>query len=68
VTLPKHLTLLPLLGITLLAACAGVETGTVSPCHGRFQAEGKYFAAREQADGTTVIVSTMNGPDALCAD
>jgi hypothetical protein len=59
---------LSLLGITLLSACAGVETGAVSPCHGQFRAEGKYFAAREQSDGTTVIVSTRNAPDAPCAD
>ena len=50
------------------SACAGVETGAVSPCHGQFRAEGKYFAAREQSDGTTVVVSTMNAPDAPCAD
>ena len=59
---------LSLLGITLLSACAGVETGAVSPCHGQFRAEGKYFTAREQSDGTTVVVSTMNAPDAPCAD
>jgi hypothetical protein len=59
---------LTLLGISLLASCAGVETGTVSPCHGQFRAEGRYFVAREQSDGSTVVVSTMNGPDALCAD
>jgi hypothetical protein len=59
---------LSLLGITLLSACAGVETGAVSPCHGQFRAEGKYFAAREQSDGTTVVVSTMNAPDAPCAN
>ena len=59
---------LSLLGITLLSACAGVETGAVSPCHGQFRAEGKYFSAREQSDGTTVVVSTMNAPDAPCAD
>ena len=52
----------------LLAACSGVETGTVSPCHGQFRAEGKYFAARETADGSTVVVSTMNAPQAGCAD
>lgn len=59
---------LSLLGITLLSACAGVETGAVSPCHGQFRAEGKYFVAREQSDGTKVVVSTMNAPDAPCAD
>ena len=57
-----------LVGLTLLSACAGVETGAVSPCHGQFRAEGKYFSAREQSDGTTVVVSTMNAPDAPCAD
>jgi hypothetical protein len=57
-----------LLGLTLLSACAGVETGAVSPCHGQFRAEGKYFASREQSDGTTVIVSTMNAPEAPCAN
>lgn len=56
-----------LFGLTLLSACAGVETGAVSPCHGQFRAEGKYFTAREQSDGTTVIVSTMNAPDTPCA-
>ena len=66
----RHDRLIPifLLGITLLSACAGVETGAVSPCHGQFRAEGKYFASREQSDGTTIIVSTMNAPDAPCAD
>lgn len=64
----NRLILLSLLGITLLSACAGVETGAVSPCHGQFRAEGKYFSAREQSDGTTVVVSTMNAPDAPCAD
>ena len=66
----RHDRLIPisLLGITLLSACAGVETGAVSPCHGQFRAEGKYFSAREQSDGTTVVVSTMNAPDAPCAD
>ena len=59
---------LSLLGVTLLSACAGVETGTVSPCHGQFRAEGKYFEAWEQSDGTTVIVSTMNAPDTLCGN
>ena len=57
-----------LLGLTLLSACAGVETGAVSPCHGQFRAEGKYFASRVQSDGTTVIVSTMNAPDVRCAN
>ena len=57
---------LSLLGLALLSACAGVETGAVSPCHGQFRAEGKYFAAREHSDGTTVIVSTMNAPNTPC--
>ena len=57
-----------LLGLTLLSACSGVETGAVSPCHGQFRAEGRYFASREQTDGTTVVVSTMNAPDAPCAN
>ena len=57
-----------LLGLTLLSGCAGVETGAVSPCHGQFRAEGKYFAVREQSDGATVIVSTMNAPDVRCAN
>ena len=66
----RHDRLIPifLLGITLLSACAGVETGAVSPCHGQFRAEGKYFSAREQSDGTTVVVSTMNAPDVRCAN
>jgi hypothetical protein len=68
VTRRNRLIPLSLLGITLLSACAGVETGAVSPCHGQFRAEGKYFSAREQSDGTTVVVSTMNAPDAPCAD
>jgi hypothetical protein len=66
VTLSNRLILTSLLGFTLLSACAGVETGAVSPCHGQFRAEGKYFAAREQSDGTTVIVSTMNAPNTPC--
>ena len=57
-----------LLGITLLSACVDVETGAVSPCHGQFRAEGKYFAAREQSDGSSVVVSTMNAADAPCAN
>jgi hypothetical protein len=68
VTIPKCLTLLCLAGISLLSACAGVETGAVSPCHGQFRAEGKYFAAREQSDGSTIVVSTMNAPETTCAD
>ena len=39
--------LLLLVGLTALSACEGVETGAVSPCHGQFRAEGKYFAARD---------------------
>ena len=46
-----------LVGLTLLSAC-----------HGQFRAEGKYFAAHEQSDGTTVVVSTMNAPDTTCAN
>lgn len=57
-----------LLGLTLFSACAGVETGAVSPCHAQFRAEGKYFASRQQSDGTTVVVSTMNAPDARCGN
>ncbi|MGA0542641.1 hypothetical protein [Neotabrizicola sp. VNH66] len=64
----NRLTPASLLGLTLLSACAGVETGAVSPCHGQFRAEGKYFAAREQTDGSTVVVSTMNAPDARCGN
>ena len=65
-TLSNRLIPTSLLGFTFLSACAGVETGAVSPCHGQFRAEGKYFAAREHSDGTTVIVSTMNAPNTLC--
>jgi hypothetical protein len=68
VTQRNRLLALSFLGMTLLSACAGVETGAVSPCHGQFRAEGKYFAERKQSDGTTVIVSTMNAPDAHCAN
>jgi hypothetical protein len=68
VTRRNRLTPLSLFGLTFLSACAGVETGAVSPCHGQFRAEGKYFAAREQSDGTRVVVSTMNAPDATCAN
>lgn len=60
---------LPLLfGALLLSACTGVETGAVSPCHGQFRAEGKYFAAKTTADGSTVVVSTMNATETGCAD
>lgn len=54
-----------LLGLAALAACDGVETGAVSPCHGQFRAEGKYFAARTQSDGSRVVVSTMSAPDSV---
>ena len=54
-----------LLGLAALSACDGVETGAVSPCHGQFRAEGKYFAARTQSDGSRVVVSTMSAPDSL---
>ena len=54
-----------LLGLAVLSACDGVETGSVSPCHGQFRAEGKYFAARTQSDGTRVVVSTMSAPDSV---
>ena len=57
-----------LFGALLLSACTGVETGAVSPCHGQFRAEGKYFAAKTTADGSTVVVSTMNAPETGCAD
>ena len=67
-TLSNRLINLSLLGFTVLSACAGVETGAVSPCHSQFRAEGKYFAAREQSDGMTVVVSTMNAPDVRCAN
>ena len=55
-------------GLSLLAACTGVETGAVSPCHGQFRAMGKFIAARETADGATIVVSTMNAPQTDCAD
>ena len=54
--------------LAALSACEGVETGAVSPCHGQFRAEGKYFAARTQTDGSRVVVSTMNAPTAACGD
>ena len=56
-----------LLGALLLSACTGVETGAVSPCHGQFRAEGKYFASKTTADGSTVVVSAMNAPETGCA-
>ncbi len=60
--------LLLLVGLTVLSACEGVETGAVSPCHGQFRAEGKYFAARTQTDGSRVVVSTMSAPTVACGD
>ena len=54
-----------ILGLALLSACDGVETGALSPCHGQFRAEGKYFAARTQSDGSRVVVSTMSAPDSV---
>jgi hypothetical protein len=57
--------LLRLLAVAALSACSGVETGAVSPCHGQFRAEGKYFAARTQSDGSRVVVSTMSSPDSV---
>lgn len=60
--------LLLLVGLTALSACEGVETGSISPCHGQFRAEGKYFAARTQTDGSRVVVSTMSAPTVACGD
>lgn len=57
-----------LLVLAALSACDGVETGAVSPCHGQFRAEGKYFAARSQTDGSRVVVSTMSAPTTACGD
>ena len=57
-----------LVGLAALSACEGVETGAVSPCHGQFRAEGKYFAARTQSDGSRVVVSTMSAPTVACGD
>ena len=57
-----------LVSIAALTGCDGVETGAVSPCHGQFRAEGKYFAARTQSDGSRVVVSTMSAPTAACGD
>jgi hypothetical protein len=54
--------LLCLTGLALLAACDGVETGTVSPCHGRFMAEGSYFKTVTATDGSRIVVSTMSAP------
>ncbi len=58
--------LLLLVGLAALSACEGVETGAVSPCHGQFRAEGKYFAARTQSDGSRIVVSTMSAPTVTC--
>lgn len=60
--------LLLLVGLMALSACEGVETGAISPCHGQFRAEGKYFAARTQTDGSRVVVSTMSAPTIACGD
>lgn len=60
--------LLLLVGLAALSACEGVETGAVSPCHGQFRAEGKYFAARTQTDGSRVVVSTMSAPTVACGN
>lgn len=60
--------LLLLVGVTALSACEGVETGAISPCHGQFRAEGKYFAARTQSDGSRVVVSTMSAPTVACGN
>ena len=62
-----HRRLTFLVGLSFLAACTGVETGAVSPCHGQFRAEGKYFAARQTADGSNIVVSTMSAPKTGCA-
>jgi hypothetical protein len=60
--------LVPLFLLGFLAACSGVETGAVSPCHGKFHAMGKYFEAKTTADGSTVVISTMNAPATGCTD
>lgn len=65
---PSLRPLLLLVGLAALSACDGVETGAVSPCHGQFRAEGKYFAARTQSDGSRVVVSTMSAPTVACGD
>ncbi len=63
------LTAILLLGLCVLSACDGVETGAVSPCHGQFRAEGTYFATKTQSDGSRIVVSTMSAPDISgCAD
>lgn len=69
-TPPKTIRIAVLLfGLGVLSACDGVETGAVSPCHGQFRAEGKYFATKTQSDGSRIVVSTMSAPDSTgCAD
>ena len=57
-----------LVSLAALSACEGVETGAISPCHGQFRAEGKYFAARTQTDGSRVVISTMSAPTVACGD
>lgn len=58
-----------LLGLGVLSACDGVETGAVSPCHGQFRAEGKYFSTKTESDGSRIVVSTMSAPGATgCED
>ncbi len=52
-----------LLALAALTACDGVETGALSPCHGQFRAEGKYFSTHMQSDGSRVVVSTMSAAD-----
>lgn len=64
---PRRHALCLLLAFSVLPACAGTETGEVSPCHGRFRAEGRYFATLTQSDGSTVVVSTKAGPAPGCA-
>lgn len=54
-----RLTLL-LLSTAILAGCDGVPTGKLSPCHGQFRAEGKYFTRGVTADGTPVVLSTKS--------
>lgn len=65
---PSLRPLLLLVGLMALSACEGVETGAISPCHGQFRAEGKYFAARTHTDGSRVVVSTMSAPTVTCGD
>lgn len=65
---PSLRPLLLLVGLAALTACEGVETGAISPCHGQFRAEGKYFAARTQTDGSRVVVSTMSAPTVACGN